>query len=289
MFVPSKYLPNPHDPFQATNLRWRRCWYLIRHGRRPSRDRDDRATIGGWRYLQDRRARRDHSNYEWLTQRHPAVASAHRLFRKATPLDRAEVEARLLARESDEDIAKKCGLSAATVGAYHDLFFDVRDSLDAEIYIYTNIIGPKAFARLTENDVDIFLRMLGYAQGPLMLDAALRYFRTPPALPPRLDGLDAAALAELRLMLMIRKIFLTMVVPAQAFVGKKSPPLPASAADENASSGLEELPDLSVAAFLREQVRALMPESLPSVLPFDRSATVNPPEQLTPSLAALCG
>lgn len=269
MFVPTRHLPNPHNPFQPLDLRWRRCHYLVRHGRRPSRDRDDHATFDGWRYLYDRRTCRDRRGPEWLAQRHPAVAAAYYLSRQAKPLERAEVEARLLARQTDDAIAAQCGLSAAAIAAFHTLFFNVRDSLDAEIYVYTNVIGPKVFAGLTENDVDIFLKMLGFAHGPLMVDAALRCFRNPPVLPPRLDGLDAAALAELRLMLMIRKLFLTMVVPARAFVGKKSSHTPTSAADGSASPSLEDSPDLSAAAFLREQVNALMPAGSPAVLPFD--------------------
>jgi hypothetical protein len=195
----------------------------------------------------------------------------------------------LLARQTDDAIAALCGLSAAAVGAYHDLFFAVCDVLDSDIYIYSVAIGPKSFSGLTENDEALFLKMLGYAHGPLMLDAALRCFRNPPAMPPRLDGLDAAALAELRLMLVIRKLFLTMVAPDQAFIGKKLPHIAASAADENVSVGLEEPPDLSVATFLREQVLALMPAGPPAVLPFDRSALQNTPEQLASTLEALCG
>ncbi len=292
MFVPARHLPNPHNPFQPLDLRWRRCHYLVRHGRRPSRDRDDHATFDGWRYLLDRKTCRDHGDPEWLAQRHPAVAAAYylsHLARLAEPLKKAEVEARLLARQSDDAIAARCGLSAAAVGAYHDLFFAVRDVLDSDIYIYSVAIGPKAFAGLAENDKDLFLKVLGYAHGPLMVDAALRCFRNPPVVPPRLDGLDTAALNELRLMLLIQKLFLTMVAPARAFVGKKLPHSPASAADGSASPSFEESPGLSAAAFLREQVNALMPAGSPAVLPFDRSALQDTPEQLAGNLAALCG
>jgi hypothetical protein len=292
MFVRTKYLPDPHDPFQPLDLRWRRCHYLVRHERRPSLDRDDQATFDGWRYLLDRRACSDRNDQERLAQRHPAVADAYylsRQARQAEPLKKAEVEARLLARQTDDDIAARCGLAAAAVGAYHALFYDVRDCLDAEIHIYTVVIGHKAFAGLTGNDVDVLLKMLGYAHGPLMVDAALRCFRNPPVLPLRLDGLDAAALDELHLMLLIRKLFLTMVAQTHAVAGKKLPHALVSAADGIVSPGLEQPADRSVADFLREQVLALMPAGPPAVLPFDRSVMHNTPEQLDASLGALCG
>jgi hypothetical protein len=149
MFDPTMYLPDAHDPFQPPNLRWLRCHYLVRHERRASYDRDDHATFDGWRYLQDRRTCPDHSDYKRLAQRHPAVAAAHNFYRQAEQLKEAEVEARLLARQSDDGIAAQCGLSAAAVGAYHDLFFCVRDYLDAEIYIYSIAIGPKCSCPLS--------------------------------------------------------------------------------------------------------------------------------------------
>jgi hypothetical protein len=216
MFVPSKYLPNPHDPFQATNLRWRRCWYLIRHGRRPSRDRDDRATIDGWHYLQDRRARRDHSNYERLAQRHPAVAAAHHFFRKAAPLQRAEIEARLLARESDETIARKCHLTPAVVSAYHDLFFAVRPHLHADIYIVSEAIGRKAFGQLSSDDHAILLKLVGFFMGGLMVDKMLDYFAHPPAFPVDLTQVDDQALEKLHSKLQMHSLLLSMTMPTNA-------------------------------------------------------------------------
>jgi hypothetical protein len=211
------------------------------------------------------------------------------LFWKAPPLQRGEIEARLLARQTDDAIAVQCGLSAAAVGAYHDLFFNVRHALDADIYVYSIAIGRKAFSGLTESDVDIILKMLGYAHGPLMVDAALRYFRNPPALPPRLDGLDAAALAESRLLLQVRVLILTMVAPAQAFVGRKLPPISEPIANGTESSDAEESVGLSVAAFLRDQMPALLPAGPPATLPLDRPRRHDVPQWLSTSLARLCG
>jgi hypothetical protein len=288
MFDHTIFLPDRHDLSQPPNLRWRRLLYLIRHGRQPFRGYDDHETFVGWRYLNDWRACRDRSNLEWLAQRHPAVAAAHTYYRKAEPLKKAAIEARLLARQTDAAIADQCGLSAAAVGTYHDLFFNVRDYLHAEIYIYGVAIGLKTFSGLNENDVDILLKKFGYAHGRLMVDAALRYFRDPPPLTPCLDGLDATALDELRDMLLLRQLILTIVARSRAFTGKK-PRIPSSALSGNASPGHEESPYRSVADFLREQVLALMPAGPPTVLPFARSVPPDMPEPLADSLAPLCG
>jgi hypothetical protein len=45
---PGDVFPNPHDPFQPPDLRWRRVGYLLEHGRSPSPRRDDTTTWQGW-------------------------------------------------------------------------------------------------------------------------------------------------------------------------------------------------------------------------------------------------
>jgi hypothetical protein len=266
MFEPSRFLPCPHDPFRPPDRRWRRCLYLLRHRHRPFIDHDDDATRAGWRYLREGRVCRNRRDHDRLAERHPAVAPAHHLYSREASLRRAEVEARLLARQSDEDVAAQCSLSAAAVRAYHDLFFQVRDALGAEYYIYHVVIGPKVHAGLGEDDTDILLKLLGYAHGPLMVDLALRYFRTPPALPARLDDLDAAASADVHLLLQLRQLIRTMVAPARARVGRKQRLRSEPTADRSVLCGDNEAADQSVATLFREQVRALTQAGLPSVL-----------------------
>lgn len=119
MFVATKFLPNPHDPFEDLALRWRRSEYLLAHHREPSPRLDDAVTQEAWRFLHDLRSCRDDTDREWLAQRHPAIHAAHQLFTQIGALKRAELEARLLAREDDETIGKKCQMTLAVVAAYH--------------------------------------------------------------------------------------------------------------------------------------------------------------------------
>lgn len=204
-------------------------------------------------------------------------------------MQRAEVEARLLARQDDEDIAARCGLTAAAVRAYHDLFFQVRDVLGAEFYIHNVVLGPQVDAGLSEDDTDILLKLLGYAHGPLMVDLVLRYFRSPPVFPLSLEGLDTTALADLRLLLQLRVLILTLVTPSRTFAGRKLAPISQPTADNTKSFDGEVSAELSVAAFLREQMCALAPAGPPATLPLGRSMLHAVPEWLSTSLARLCG
>jgi hypothetical protein len=164
VFVPTLFLPNPHDPFEDLALRWRRSEYLLAHHREPSPRLDDAVTHEAWRFVHDLRRCRDDRDRERLAVDHPAVTAAYQLFNQAATWKRAQMEARLLARENDEMIGKKCQMTPAVVAAYHDLFFAVRPHLQAETYILSAAIGPKAFGPLTLADRDVLLKLVCYCQ-----------------------------------------------------------------------------------------------------------------------------
>lgn len=304
MDAPTHYLPCPHDPFMDPARRWRRCRYLLRNKRWPHPSRDDDLTQQCLRYLYDRRACPDAAARRQLARRHPAVAAAHRFFVRATPRQRAELEARLLAGQSDEQIAPRCGLPAAAVSAYHDLFFDVRDDLEADGYIYGLIVGLEVDAKLSEQDEGVLLKLLGYAHGPAMIDAALRYFRDPPVLPVCLDGMDGPALAELRQRLRVRVLIQTLVTPACDYarlelssVTAAQPPAPEGdeqaaldpTADGSAPPADQTSADQPATAFLRQQMIALTPAGPPAVLPLDRAALHEAQETAEADRPARCG
>jgi hypothetical protein len=145
-----------------------------------------------------------------------ALEEAHRLYLKADSFCRWVVEARLLAGEGFDQVAEKCGLRASAVEAYHALFFDVRGSLRSIDYISTVVIGPKRHVGLTAVDADVILKLFAYGGGPLVLDAAVRFFRHPLLLPLQFDGLEAADLAELRSQLLVKASILVLTIPADA-------------------------------------------------------------------------
>jgi hypothetical protein len=152
MFDRSTFLPNPHDANQEPSWRWLRCQYLLEYSRAPFRELDDALTQQAWRFLRELRRCRDAADRELLAERHPLLAAAYQFFRKAPVLKRAEIEARLLAREDDDTIAQKCNLRPSVVAVYHDLLFAVRPNLQADVYIVNRAIGPRAHGPLTLDD-----------------------------------------------------------------------------------------------------------------------------------------
>jgi hypothetical protein len=223
VFAATKYLPCPHDPCADPARRWRRCRYLIRHRRCPHPTGDDDVTGECLHYLYERRACREAADRRQLARRHPAVAAAHRFFAHAQPLRRAELEARLLAGQTDEDIAACCGLSAAAVHFFHDLFFAVRPHLEAAFYIFEVSIGPKVHQGLHSDDHDVLLKLAGYTLGALAVDRLLAYYADPPVVPSSLMSLDTPELERLRQKLLVRAWILSLTVPADAATAARLP------------------------------------------------------------------
>jgi hypothetical protein len=150
-----------------------------------------------------------------------AIDRAYRLYCRRASFQRWEAEARLLAGEAFDQVAEKCDCRATTIEAYHSVFFDVQDRLGAIDYIANSVIGPRRLSGLTAADVDILLKLFSYGGGPLVLDGLVRYYRRPLAIPARWDGLDDAALAEVRSQLLVRGTILALTSPADPKGQKK--------------------------------------------------------------------
>ena len=245
MFIPTRFLPDPSDPWQEPDHRWRRSGYLIRHRLWPFLGRDDPATWAVWRFRRGLRRCHCEPGRRRLARRYPALAEAHGFYRSAEPLRRAELEARLLAGEDDGTIATKMGLSAPGVATYHDVFFEVRPRLAADFYILDVVLGGRACRVPDPADHGLLLRLFGHAMGNHYVDVLLDYFREPPVVPESLDGLDEAALRRLLGKLRTKLLLLATTTPAEALPPEEwlrlqgaMPPIPepAAGADPRAST-----------------------------------------------------
>jgi hypothetical protein len=167
------HLPAPQNPLQPLDDRWLRAGYLAKQGQHPSPEHDDHWVEQAVQYLTALAACHDDADRQHLAAQMPAVAQAHALHQADPPLLRWAVEARVLADEPAEDIARKCNLLPGGVEAYENLFFDVRDKLGAESWVLCQAIGLNAHAGLTELDLGVRWKLVGYKRGPLALDALI--------------------------------------------------------------------------------------------------------------------
>jgi hypothetical protein len=163
-------------PLRALDWRWQRAWSLFRAEQYYSPRRDDVPT---GRALQFIRANFG-TTIPWYKRkllRGLADVEAALGIHGGPPPNRLEIEARILARQSAREIARRFGISAEAVVTFEALFFGVADRLDAATFIMTQVIGVDPRRSDGRPDYATLLKMVAYQGGPPALEAMLTLSR----------------------------------------------------------------------------------------------------------------
>jgi hypothetical protein len=107
-----------------------------------------------------------------LRRVYPDLHAAHRLYEHGAEL-RFEVEARLLARQSADEIAASTRLLPPTIDAYEAIFFNVRDRLNAGDWVVGTLIGQGLTSGIGPWPVSEVWKVLASAGGSPVLDVVL--------------------------------------------------------------------------------------------------------------------
>jgi hypothetical protein len=161
------------NPLAPLDRRWLRAAHLLADGLPLSPDYDDDWVRHALDYRKALAGCQDEAGRLTLAGAMPALAQAHALHEADPPLLRWAAEAYVLAGEPFETVGKRCGLLPEAVEAYERVFFAVRERLDASGWVMCHVIGQKMHYGLTERDLDVLWRYVGYYFGPVMLDALL--------------------------------------------------------------------------------------------------------------------
>src|SRR4051794_4434349 len=114
------------DPNRTLSWRWERAQAIVASRRRLSSRRDDAATTALVHYLRDQERRRPARSRSSAGSTWSAIDQARRLMQQGGD-QRSELEARILAGQSDEEIANRLTLPAETITWFEATFFHVRD------------------------------------------------------------------------------------------------------------------------------------------------------------------
>jgi hypothetical protein len=154
--------------------RWGRAGWLVENGRYFSRRRDDADTGRAAHYLRAlARSRRGDPRAD-LLQRFPDIHAARQL-REGGGATQVVVQARLLARQTPDDIARLTGVPAQVIDAYEALFFHCRDRLDASDWVLVQAVGMRAGAGSEGPDPAVIFKWFAYQGGPVVLEAVQPY------------------------------------------------------------------------------------------------------------------
>ena len=158
-----------HNPFRDPDWRWSRAWAIVRHGRYFSRRRDDDDTGRAIHFIRGLlRQRETLCPFEDM----PDMLSAHNIWKEGGD-HRLELEARILAGQSDNEIGDNMSIPPNTIRTYLSTFFDVRQRLGSRTYIMKKVLGTDWASSL--NPIPGLTHFLAYFGGAAVLEAALPY------------------------------------------------------------------------------------------------------------------
>ncbi len=184
------------DPMRAPSWRYHRVMTLWRGGEQPRFPTrwDDRYVRTYLHFLREYRSAEARGEVEVaasgrglddspsimeLFGRKAHLWYAHQLHTDPDGELRALVQARILARESDDQIALRFQTLPAAIDWYEKLFFHVRDRLDCRDWIVKSILGTWLTRQAgldgtqTESQRDLIYKIFAYHGGTHVLDALI--------------------------------------------------------------------------------------------------------------------
>jgi hypothetical protein len=161
-----------HAPDRAVDWRAERACRVVEDDVRPRIPQDDAETLALVGYLRARKKCRTEGDRTLLRRDWPALHAAWELA-EGDALLRWEVEARLLARQTDEEIAARCGLDPHTVRSFEAIFFCVRDRLHASDWVTFQAVRGGPWNSFAGDQPGTLWRAVAYSGGPLLLDLVI--------------------------------------------------------------------------------------------------------------------
>lgn len=183
------------DPCRAPHWKWLRAQEIDAGGQRATRNLDGQD---GFTWI--RRAVRMKRHYERAGNRRNAMYAlmlrdkdlfwAHSIWLAEKKPTRWGIEARVVAGETDEQIAAKVGTAPEVIAAYVNVFFDVRDRLNNLDYVQNVIMADAVTRGLQERHYDLLWKLLAFKGGAHVLDAVISRGTDVPR-PESADGVGA--------------------------------------------------------------------------------------------------
>ena len=163
------------NPLRPLDCRWKLALQVVRGEASLPGDCEDKAIHLAVEYLRAVDESASVPNTDQPSALKPelaAVQQAHELYATAGP-QAWIVEARILARQTPDEIGPLVSLSAHVVEMYEALFFSVKERLSATVVMCKLAVGMGSATWFAGRDLRTVLKSFGYGGGPLVLDVAI--------------------------------------------------------------------------------------------------------------------
>lgn len=191
---------HPNNPLRPVDWRWERA-RILREQKLKFSKYDDKWVKLAYKFQLALMGCKDDIDRFELLEKNPTIYFAYVLKGQAQPeaklYIKSEIEARLLSRQSYDEIAKKCSCTPETIDAFENLFFNINDRLDNPTYIVHQVMGPAIHRGLYQREYDLLWKLYGYFCGPLVIDALTTTF-TNPVRPGNSDQVDSMFVDDTR-------------------------------------------------------------------------------------------
>lgn len=169
------YDTHPTSPFHRPSWRWDRANLLVASDRRVTGRHKEPGVVRCAAYLRDLRDASTTRRRAGVERRHRALARAHAVHAAGGDA-RVVLEARLLAAQTDAEVAAVTGLDPAAVAAYESAFFAVRGPVAAGMtdWLLVSACGHRPGSPSVADPATL-LRLLGCFCGPFVLERALPF------------------------------------------------------------------------------------------------------------------
>lgn len=168
-----KFNPNrqPEWRFQRAQELASRIPDLPNGRRRPKLRYDDRQVARAAKFIWEwERIGDTAEGQERLFAREPGLTYAYLMYRHQDDFSRYMIEARILARQSNQEIAARVGTIPSTIDWYEALWFNVRDRLDSADWIIRHVMQAAAYRGIDQPTMDFTAKLVAYFGGPVAFD-----------------------------------------------------------------------------------------------------------------------
>jgi hypothetical protein len=165
---------SPKNPRRPVDWRWQRA-SLAASGEYPlSRRRDNDGWIArAAQFIKEQDNCNNELDLAVLSEQHPVLYWAHDIWHTqgdaGNPV-RSEVEARLVADDQLDNIARRVATEVAVIEAYERLFFNVRERLTNRGYLMHCVLGPAIHLGFQASEYDLIWKLFAVLGGPLAVD-----------------------------------------------------------------------------------------------------------------------